>query len=376
MKKLMFAMAVVAAGAASAVSFSYQGALKTAEGGPIPANQSNKVITFKLYDTPTGEDALWGREIAVHLDTNGLFNVDLSDTAGSEAKGVKTNDLAWVLSEKAGEDNSLYIGLKVEGSTGEIRPRQKLLHVPSAAFAANVRTAKRDFTVEGTATFNGTVNAQNGLTVDGGKLTAEKGLTVSAGGLTVTKGGLTVTAGELKASGGLTVSGAALTVDKGLNVSGGALAFPGGGGIIPKGGIIMWSGATPPDGWAICNGENNTPDLRGRFIVGYDPHDTDYNDTKKTGGKKKVELTAAETPLREHLHTYWGNDGQKLSHDSHLPPNNIDKGFWSRQLEGYISADTLKEGAWRYETSKESNNAVAEHENRPPYYVLAFIMKL
>ncbi len=38
----------------------------------------------------------------------------------------------------------------------------------------------------------------------------------------------------------------------------------------PKGGIIMWSGSTAetPKGWALCNGENDTPDLINRFIVG------------------------------------------------------------------------------------------------------------
>lgn len=30
--------------------------------------------------------------------------------------------------------------------------------------------------------------------------------------------------------------------------------------------IIMWEGASAPEGWAICNGQNGTPDLRNRFI--------------------------------------------------------------------------------------------------------------
>ena len=43
-------------------------------------------------------------------------------------------------------------------------------------------------------------------------------------------------------------------------------------GVVPVGGIIMWSGsiATIPSGWALCNGKANSPgpDLRERFIVG------------------------------------------------------------------------------------------------------------
>ena len=110
----------------------HEGPIKTAEGGPIPAKESNKTIEFRLYDNPTGGTLLWGRAYAVHLDTNGLFNVELSDTTGSPAQGAYTNDLAWVLSEKAGESSSLYIALFVNGSSGEIRPRQKLLNVPTA----------------------------------------------------------------------------------------------------------------------------------------------------------------------------------------------------------------------------------------------------
>ena len=48
-----------------------------------------------------------------------------------------------------------------------------------------------------------------------------------------------------------------------------------GGGIssgdsFPTGGIILWSGAANaiPTGWVLCDGQNSTPDLRNRFVVG------------------------------------------------------------------------------------------------------------
>jgi len=39
---------------------------------------------------------------------------------------------------------------------------------------------------------------------------------------------------------------------------------------VPSGIIVMWHGSisTIPEGWALCNGSNGTPDLRDRFIVG------------------------------------------------------------------------------------------------------------
>lgn len=46
-----------------------------------------------------------------------------------------------------------------------------------------------------------------------------------------------------------------------------------GGGMgsgVPSGVILLWSGtiATIPQGWALCDGTNGTPDLRDRFVVG------------------------------------------------------------------------------------------------------------
>ena len=34
--------------------------------------------------------------------------------------------------------------------------------------------------------------------------------------------------------------------------------------------IVIWSGAVVdiPTGWALCDGNNGTPDLRGKFVVG------------------------------------------------------------------------------------------------------------
>ena len=42
------------------------------------------------------------------------------------------------------------------------------------------------------------------------------------------------------------------------------------GGSLPAGLIVMWGGlvANIPSGWALCDGSNGTPDLRGRFIKG------------------------------------------------------------------------------------------------------------
>lgn len=39
---------------------------------------------------------------------------------------------------------------------------------------------------------------------------------------------------------------------------------------IPSGTILMWSGGLNqiPSGWVLCDGTKNTPDLRGKVVVG------------------------------------------------------------------------------------------------------------
>ena len=62
------------------------------------------------------------------------------------------------------------------------------------------------------------------------------------------------------------------SADQVLSTNGsGQLAFATvGGGGVPSGGIIIWSGAANaiPTGFVLCDGNNSTPDLRDRFIVG------------------------------------------------------------------------------------------------------------
>jgi microcystin-dependent protein len=144
---------------------------------------------------------------------------------------------------------------------------------------------------------------------------------------------------------------------------------------IPIGGIIMWSGVSIPSGFALCDGEiangTQTPDLRGRFIVGQDPRSTDpvivpewdinYNDIGNTGGEKLVTLTTSQLP----------------SHNHGLETN--------RRLVGTADrGSSLSSGGSDAVSSNNQANVFASgiantggdqaHENRPPYFVLAFIM--
>ncbi len=338
MKKLMVAMAgMIAAGlATAATSFSYQGVLRGATGEAVSVK--NQVISFKIYDGPASETALWGRKCSVLLDDDGLFNVELSDAAGSAIEGLD-QELDAVIAAHAGA--TLYIGLTVQGSSGEIRPRQKILSVPLASYAYDVSLAKRDFTVTGKATFNATETTGNAV-VNG---------TNTVKTLSVTDGA--VLAGDVRVTGELNLTGGSLAMPSDSTFTIGGVSA-----ILPKGVIVMWSGsqASIPSGWALCNGANGTPDLRDRFIVGAG---SSYA-VGATGGSDKVKLTVDEMP--RHQHSFFGDD-------------QLWKGASKeRDAFGYDAESELKGGSAYFRTSPAGDDK--PHENRPPYYALCFIMKL
>jgi len=147
------------------------------------------------------------------------------------------------------------------------------------------------------------------------------------------------------------------------NVSvGGNLAVTGvisGNGSIPVGCIILWSGEanTIPDGWALCDGKNGTPDLQDRFVVGAG---AEYS-VGATGGEKTHRLTESEMPSHRHSYTFHGAD--------------LD-GSWDGDNYFYDASD-------HYNRDKNKNTKYTDyaggnqpHENRPPYYALCYIMRV
>ena len=121
--------------------------------------------------------------------------------------------------------------------------------------------------------------------------------------------------------------------------------------------IILWSGAANaiPTGFVLCNGSNNTPDLRGRFVVGYHDSNTDY-DVDDTGGSESVTLTVNQIPAHTHTHT-------KATHPSGSGPEQNQSGGPEDRTNFGDTGTTSSTGGGQ------------SHENRPPYYALCYIMK-
>lgn len=154
----------------------------------------------------------------------------------------------------------------------------------------------------------------------------------------------------------------------------------------PLGIVEMWAGRGVPDGYQLCEGQqlrqtdypelfaaigsafNNgydcngrpfttspgffrLPDLRGRFVVGMNGSDDDYKSLGTVGGKKTHQLTVDELPAHDH--------GLFLRHAG-------------KRFTGGGSANALDEGDGRTYTTGGGK----AHENRPPYYALAYVMRM
>jgi hypothetical protein len=220
------ACAVTAKAADVPYSFNYQGVLRGGSGEMLAAG--SKKVDFRLYESAGGGTPLWSREYMVQLDTNGLFNVELSDSGAviqSDPPLASSTALNAVVAGHA----SLYLGLTVIGSA-EIAPRQQLLSVPFAMMAGDVKSASNGFTVNGELAVSsrvkvsGDVEAMNVTVGD-----ASKNVTLSASSLGCLNvqnlnvpGNITVV-GNAAVTGNATVSN--LTVTGTTTLSGPVQAF-------------------------------------------------------------------------------------------------------------------------------------------------------
>jgi len=138
-------------------------------------------------------------------------------------------------------------------------------------------------------------------------------------------------------------------------------------GTVPIGGIILWSGSTGsvPDGWALCNGSNGTPNLQDRFVVG-------------AGSGYAVDATggSANAVLIGHSHgTYGSESGYR-----HVVRAGIDAGFdWdshtSNPNDAHYDSNSRTDATGQNSSGSSSTTQTGTNANLPPYYALAYIMR-
>ncbi|MDO1449586.1 hypothetical protein Q0590_25135 [Rhodocytophaga aerolata] len=121
--------------------------------------------------------------------------------------------------------------------------------------------------------------------------------------------------------------------------------------------------------WALCDGQNGTPDLRGKFIAGYDPDQGPGGDyfIEAEGGEERVTLAEEEVPAHVHEYEKVTDDGTGTSLNS--GGNDAYQKVATTTTESSVAGGVLVD---------EVNNVyeTEAHENRPPYYVLAFIKRI
>ena len=130
---------------------------------------------------------------------------------------------------------------------------------------------------------------------------------------------------------------------------------------------------TIPKGWYICDGTNDTPDLRGMFVAGYDERDVEYSEVGKTGGLKNVTLTESQIP--PHKHSGSTNESGEHTHRySLITWGGYDS--WNRGSNADSRAKGTTEPSGKHSHTLETTNTGGgqSHENRPPFYTLLKIM--
>ena len=153
----------------------------------------------------------------------------------------------------------------------------------------------------------------------------------------------------------------------------------------PIGSIMMYPSDNIPANWHKCDGsalsttqyaalyavigtsfggsgnQFNLPNMKGRFVVGKeDNNNNNYGNIGNTGGQNKVTLTAAESGLPEHRHEIL-----------------VTQKNWQDQVNrpDYIDTKT-SELASAYTELAGGTDAQSSHENRPPFIVMNYIIKI
>ena len=168
------------------------------------------------------------------------------------------------------------------------------------------------------------------------------------------------------------------------------VASVGGSGSLPKGSIIMWSDPTIPEGWQICDGTNDTPDLRDKFVVGAG---STYN-LDATGG-------SADAVVVSHSHSvtinnssglsgWWdfknrggssfatpilaNSSGGKFTHTNRSNSGSYGEGYRGESGSGSSRANINVNH--NHSGSVSNSGDSGKDKNLPPYYAIYYIIKM
>ncbi len=161
--------------------------------------------------------------------------------------------------------------------------------------------------------------------------------------------------------------------------------------------ILMFTGTTAPSGWALCNGSNGTPDLRNRFVISTG---SSYN-VNSTGGSANANVVSHSHNISDpghnhnvsdpghnhnvsdpgHNHTYsrpnYENRQPNVgSNSTSHSSSNVNTGNRTTGISIGNRTTGISIGNRTTGINIASAGSSGTNKNLPPYYALAFIMKL
>jgi hypothetical protein len=166
---------------------------------------------------------------------------------------------------------------------------------------------------------------------------------------------------------------------------------------VPYGLILIWSGsqASIPTGWALCDGSNDTPDLRDLFVIGGGQTYTAPNDT---GGANSITFTTSHIP--SHYHDY-STGTQSAYHTHYISDGSHSHATRATDYGGRVDGTTCQAGqtyeqygfntraaytnlnlsgnstthTHSFQTSYSGAASPTAFDLKPAYYALCYMMK-
>lgn len=137
--------------------------------------------------------------------------------------------------------------------------------------------------------------------------------------------------------------------------------------------ICMWSGLLVdiPNGWALCDGTNGTPDLRERFVRGA-PNAVNPGGTGGAATHLHAFAGSVDNALGNHDHNFCGETdypGSGSCDWNGQADSTQDYGCHTHEFNGCTDPVNLQH-------NHDYNDSTSSCSSLPPYYNIVFIMKV
>ena len=165
----------------------------------------------------------------------------------------------------------------------------------------------------------------------------------------------------------------------------------GAAGNVPIGAITLWMGTTAPSGWAICNGTNGTPDMRGLLPIG---QNGSYALNSTGGSANAIAVshthTASSNSTGAHTHSTTAAGNHAHSYSSSTNSSTVSSASGGIGTTSVLSGNTTvntnttgnhshtanSAGNHSHTITVNSGGSSGTGKNLPPYRAVNYIMRI